>query len=170
MTASSSSPFRPPRRIISGGQTGVDRGALEAALALGIEQGGWCPKDRLSEDGTIPSRYALQELESRDYAVRTRENVLDSDATLILFEGKLQGGTLLTQRLARRLRRPSLAVRLDQPWSPAAVRDWLGRESPGTLNVAGPRESSRPGIERRAFAALMAILEGFWQDEAAAER
>jgi len=103
----------------------------------------------------------MQELDSRDYAVRTRENVRDSDATLILFEGKLQGGTLLTQRLARRLQRPRLAVRLDQPWSPAAVREWLAMESPETLNVAGPRESSRPGIEGRSFAALLAILEGF---------
>ena len=79
-----------PAKIVSGGQTGVDRGALNAAIALGIEHGGWCPAGRVSEDGTIPSRYEMTETDSADYPTRTQQNVIDSDATLILYEQKLK--------------------------------------------------------------------------------
>ena len=104
-----------PKKIISGGQAGVDRAALDAAIALNMPHGGWCPRGRLAEDGRISDRYRLRETDSSDYAVRTERNVLDSDATLVLCRGEPRGGTLLTIRLAQRHGRPHLAVDLDQP-------------------------------------------------------
>src|SRR5210317_1948565 len=80
-------------RIVSGGQTGVDRGALDAALTLGRVCGGWCPEGRLADDGPIPARYPLQELPGGGYRARTRRNVRDSDATLIVTFGAPTGGT-----------------------------------------------------------------------------
>ncbi len=148
-----------PARIVSGGQTGVDRSGLEAAIALGIAHGGWCPKGRLSEDGSIPSRYLLREMDSADYPMRTEQNVIDSDATLILYEGRLKGGTLLTRKLAIEHRKPYLCVRLSESNLVKAER-WLGEVQPETLNVAGPRDSTAPGIERRALEFLLRIFAG----------
>jgi len=146
-----------PQRIVSGGQTGVDRAGLEAAIALGIEHGGWCPLGRLAEDGTIPSRYQLREIGSSDYKVRTAQNVADSDATLILHERPLSGGTRLTQRLALRARRPLGVFRIGEE-NVDAVRRWLAELRPEVLNVAGPRESLDPGIEARATEMLMRVF------------
>ncbi len=137
--------FRPDK-VVSGGQTGVDRAALDTAIALGIPHGGWCPKGRLAEDGAMDPRYQLCETDSAQYAIRTEWNVRDSDATLILCRGKPTGGTRLTQRLARRHHRPCLVVDLLQPVDFEAVRQWLVDAHPAVLNVAGPRESQSPGI------------------------
>jgi len=137
-----------PQRIVSGGQTGVDRAALDVAIHQGIEHGGWCPAGRLAEDGTIPSCYSLRETRSREYPVRTEQNVADSDATLILYEGRLKGGTLLTQRICRRLKRPHFTVAMDRQ-SVDPVRVWLTQQQPETLNIAGPRESTCDGIHAR---------------------
>jgi hypothetical protein len=145
-------------RIVSGGQTGVDRAALDVAIALGIPYGGWCPKGRLAEDGAIPRQYQLTETELPDYAQRTEQNVLDSDATLILCRGQPTGGTELTRRLAERLRRPHLVVDLLQPFDWPVVRDWLAERENGTLNVAGPRESQCPGIHDQAVEFLREML------------
>ncbi len=147
-----------PVTILSGGQTGVDRAALEVAMAIGIGHGGWCPAGRLSEDGSIPSRYELWETDSREYPVRTEQNVIDSDATLILYEGRLKGGTLLTQRICRRLQKPQLSVRIDHA-NVDQVRNWLSTGQPRTLNVAGPRESTCPGIFDRSMDFLLRVLE-----------
>ena len=103
----------------------MDRAALDAAIALDMPHGGWCPRGRLAEDGRISDRYRLRETDSSDYAVRTERNVLDSDATLVLCRGEPRGGTLLTIRLAQRHGRPHLVVDLDQPPSPRSVPDWL---------------------------------------------
>lgn len=146
-----------PQRIISGGQTGVDRAALEVALALGIEHGGWCPRGRLSEDGSIPSRYELVECDSANYRVRTELNVLDGDATLILHRGPLRGGTLLTKRLAVSHGKPCRCF-VVQPSAVEAAGQWLRSELPRVLNVAGPRESLSPGIEQQAAEFLLAVL------------
>ncbi len=146
-----------PARIVSGGQTGVDRAALDVAIALGIEHGGWCPAGRLSEDGSIPSRYQLVEMESTDYPARTEQNVVDSDATLILYEGRLKGGTLLTRRICRRLHKPHLCLRFDDARS-REVGQWLAEIKPDTLNIAGPRESTSPGIFDRSLQFLLAVL------------
>ena len=134
-----------PAKIISGGQTGVDRGALDAAIALEIPHGGWCPQGRRAEDGPISAEYRLAETGSPEYAVRTERNVLESDATLILCRGRPSGGTELTLRLAERHRKPHLVVDLCNA-SPAKVRRWLAQTRPATLNVAGPRESQALGI------------------------
>jgi len=139
-----------PARIVSGGQTGVDRGALDAAIALGIPHGGWCPLGRLAEDGTIPARYLLTETDSPEYHVRTEKNVLESDATLILYRGELKGGTKLTRHLAERHAKPCLALDLDHPIDLDEIRRWLLQAEVATLNVAGPRESQSPGISALA--------------------
>lgn len=146
-----------PDRIVSGGQTGVDRAALDVAIALGIEHGGWCPAGRLSEDGSIPSRYQLQETQSPDYPVRTEQNVIDSDATLILYRQKLKGGTLLTRKICDRAFKPYLLIRLDRD-THQTVRRWLLDQRPRTLNVAGPRESTCQGIYEQSFEFLLAAL------------
>jgi hypothetical protein len=145
-------------RIISGGQTGVDRGALEAARRLGVPHGGWCPRGRLAEDGRIPEQFDLEELDSSDYAARTEKNVLDSDATLILCRGALSGGTLLTYRLADQHERPCKVVDLNEPLDARDVLYWLEDNHVGTLNVAGPRESQNPGIEAQTQKCLEEVL------------
>lgn len=142
-------------RIVSGGQTGVDRAALDAAISLAIGHGGWCPQGRRAEDGTIPSQYQLEETESPEYPVRTERNVLDSDATLIVFRDEITGGTKLTLRLARRHQRPHHTHDLATSADVADVRAWLNHHDVGTLNVAGPRESSSPGINREAYDFLL---------------
>jgi hypothetical protein len=146
-----------PERIISGGQTGVDRGALDAAMALEIPHGGWCPKGRRAEDGVIPLEYQLSETESAEYAVRTERNVLESDATLIICRGSPSGGTALTLWLAQRHAKPHLVVDLDH-LSSAKVRRWLTTSRPATLNVAGPRESTAPEIAADARDLLIQLL------------
>jgi hypothetical protein len=143
-------------RIISGGQTGVDRAALDWALDNGIPCGGWCPLGRRAEDEPIGSRYPLRETGSAEYEERTRMNVVDSDGTLILNTGPLTSGTALTERFAIDHRKPCLVVQLDARASDdaARVRTWLAASSIRTLNVAGPRESKSPGIYRLAYAFL----------------
>ena len=144
---------QPVSKIVSGGQTGVDQGALDAAIWLGIEHGGWCPKGRRSEAGQIPRRFDLSEMETRDYATRTEQNVIDSDGTLILFRQRLSGGTAFTKRMAQKHARPFRAIDLTQNADLAAIRAWFTQFAIQTLNVAGPRESSAHGIsdEARAF-------------------
>jgi hypothetical protein len=145
-------------QIISGGQTGVDRGALDAAIELGLPHGGWCPRGRLAEDGRIPDRYRLRESDSPEYHVRTMQNVMEADATLILCRGRPSGGTELTLRLAKRHGRPHLVVDLDLVPDPAEVRGWLTGHDVQVLNVAGPRESQSPGIGAVAKAFIVGVL------------
>ena len=132
--------------IVSGGQTGADRGALDAALAAGLPCGGWCPRGRRAEDGIIPERYPLRETPTAEYPQRTAWNVRDSDGTVILHRGRVDRGTALTERLARREGRPVLLldVRSARPQELAA---WIGKEKIERLNVAGPRQSRAPGLQ-----------------------
>ena len=146
------------RLVVSGGQTGVDRGALDAAIALGLDHGGWCPKGRLAEDGAIPPRYRMSETTSRDYEVRTESNVASSGGTLILYRRGLSGGTELTYRLALRHDKPHLLVDLEQDSDPRLAREWIGKHKIEVLNVAGPRESTEPGIELAARRFVYAVL------------
>ena len=147
------------REIVSGGQTGADRGALDAAIELGLEHGGWCPRGRRAEDGTIPARYQLRETTEADYAARTERNVLDSDGTLLVTRGAPTGGSALTATLARRHARPFLHVDLAAtPRAAADVRAWLASHRIARLNVAGPRERHAPGIADDVRALLRAAL------------
>ena len=144
--------------VISGGQTGVDRAALDAALELGVPCGGWCPKGRRAEDGRIPDRYPLLEAPTADYPARTAANVRDSDATLILSVGPPTGGTLLTLNLCVKNGKPYLLVDLRTADAGAAAKaaGWL--RSHESVNVAGPRESKSPGVYAAARAFLARVL------------
>jgi hypothetical protein len=132
--------------IVSGGQTGADRGALDAALAAGVPCGGWCPRGRRAEDGTIPDRYPLRETPTAEYPLRTAWNVRDSDGTVILHQGRVDRGTALTERLARRQGRPVLLLDVTSA-RPAELVAWVEKERIARLNVAGPRESRAPGFQ-----------------------
>ena len=145
-------------KIISGGQTGADRDALEAALKARFAYGGLVPKGRLAEDGCVPAKFtAMEETDTEDYRFRTRWNAEHSDATLILtFSEQLEGGTQRTRQYCTNARKP---VFVDNPNTPAtdcaqlAVFKWLAKVCkknggrPLVLNVAGPRESKEPGLE-----------------------
>jgi hypothetical protein len=145
-------------RIVSGGQTGVDRAALDAALERDLPIGGWCPLGRRAEDGRIPEHYPLRECPSADYEQRTEWNVRDSDGTLVLASGPPVGGTALTLRLAGSLGRPCLMLDLGGNPRPREARRWLRAHGIRLLNVAGPRESEAPGVYRRARNFLEALL------------
>ena len=145
-------------RIVSGGQAGVDRAALDVALERGIPCGGWCPAGRAAEDGPIPAYYPLRETPSSDPAERTTWNVRDSEATLLLTTGAASPGTERTAELARRMGKPLYVARLDAGADPGHFREWLRAHSFRTLNVAGPRESESPGIHAAASAYLSAVL------------
>jgi len=145
-------------QVISGGQTGVDRAALDVAEELGIARGGWCPRGRQAEDGCIPARYPLRETPNRDYPERTAWNVRDADATLVLTRGPLRGGSALTFRLAVKAGRPVLVVDLAENDETKSVGEWLQRHGVAVLNVAGPRESENLGIGSQARAFLRGVL------------
>lgn len=148
------------RRIISGGQTGADRAALDFAIDYGYNHGGWAPHGRMAEDGVIAVKYQLVEMEEGGYRQRTRHNVEGSDATLIVNLGELDGGTSATQVFAEKLGKPCLTVQVDSGVSISiaeGVVAWLGQHNVKRLNVAGPRESKRPGIYRLVFDLLAAI-------------
>jgi hypothetical protein len=147
--------------IRSGGQTGVDRAALDAALELGLPCGGWCPAGRWAEDGPIPDRYPLTPTPSADPAQRTEWNVRDSDGTLVLTGEDLSGGTALTVELARQYDKPCLVLRPADRAVTRSIRDWADRERVRVLNVAGPRESELPGIYEKA----RAFLRDAWDEQ-----
>lgn len=146
------------KKIISGGQTGVDRAALDAAIQRNIPHGGWCPMGRRAEDGTIDTRYQLLETTSHDYSQRTEYNVTDADGTLILNMGSLEGGTAFTMRVAQSISKPCLILDLHGPVDTTVAHAWLTGNNIQILNVAGPRESRYPGIYARAKTALELIL------------
>lgn len=148
------------RKLISGGQTGVDRGALDAALDRGFPCGGSCPQGRRAEDGPIPARYPLAELATASYLARTHRNVADADATLILGAGPLTGGTRATEKHARKTGKPCMTVDPGDETALGNVRSWLANNEVRILNVAGPRESSCPGIALEAERLVGALLDG----------
>ena len=147
-------------KIISGGQTGVDRAALDVALELQIPCGGWCPQGRRAEDGPIPEHYPLQETPWDGYPQRTEWNVRDSDGTLIITTKEPDRGTKLTVELAEQKKKPHLVVNPLNEEDLELTRQWLKRHEIETLNVAGPRESSTPGIYEQACKFLRELLQG----------
>jgi Circularly permutated YpsA SLOG family len=137
-------------KIISGGQTGADRAALDVALESGLESGGWVPRGRLAEDGRISNRYPkLVETETPDHAERTRRNVRDADATVIVSHGPLGGGSQLTLEEAQRQQKPVLHLdvrALGATIAAERLRAWFEAGRPRVLNVAGPRASEDADI------------------------
>ena len=123
----------PITKLISGGQTGADRGGLDAAIYCNILHSGWCPKGRKAEDGIIPAQYQLQEMSSADYLKRTEQNVVDSDATLIFTLGMARGGSLRTIEFAHGHEKPYLPINIDNTPRKRAVKeivDWLEPKPP----------------------------------------
>jgi len=145
-------------KIVSGGQSGVDRAALDVAMQLGMPCGGWCPKGRLAEDGEIPARYQLQETPSSKYQVRTDWNIRDSDATMILNLGRLEGGTALTGVLAKSYGSPCIVIDLESPPDTEQLFTWLKENMVSTLNIAGPRASKSPDAYRLATNLLQRFI------------
>jgi hypothetical protein len=147
-------------RVISGGQTGVDRAALDVALEFGIKISGYCPRGRKAEDGIVPDKYPLMETDSEDYETRTEKNVEISDGTLILNVGQLTGGTGVTVGFARKHGKPVFTVQLDRdrPDACEKCRQWLRKNRIRILNVAGPRASKSPGISEQAVEYLRGVF------------
>lgn len=145
-------------KIISGGQTGVDRAALDFGLAHNIEIGGWCPKGRRAEDGSIPSRYPLKETHRSDYPYRTILNVTHADGTLVLHQGRLAGGSALTVKIARNHDIPCQEIDLLAEHAVDVAKRWIQHHPIRVINIAGPRESENLGIHDRA----RAFLEQVW--------
>ena len=135
-------------KIVSGGQTGADRAALEWAIDQGIPHGGWCPRERLAEEGPIPKVFHLEETPSAGYAQRTEWNVRDSDATVIFsLSRSLAGGSLLTEDFARKWKRPCVRIYKRGLTDPVGtLNEFLDENLVRVLNIAGPRESTEPGV------------------------
>jgi len=150
--------------IISGGQTGVDQAALDAAIRLGLPYGGYLPRGRKTENGPLPARYRLVELDSSRYRVRTEKNVLAADGTVLFSLGPLSGGSALTEALAIRHDRPCLHLDLaliDDRQAASALIHWLRKHRIQRLNVAGPRASGAPELYQRVYDLLLTIP---WQE------
>ena len=147
-------------KIISGGQTGVDRAALDAAIELDIEHGGFVPKGRLSEDGSIPLKYNIIELENEDYSARTLKNVQYSDGTLILHKGEITGGTALTEEFCYLEKKAVLTINILDEFTVIRVNldTWLETNTISILNIAGPRESE-VHIYKKAKDLLIRLLK-----------
>jgi len=155
-------------KIVSGGQTGVDQGALAAALDLRTPCGGWCPAGRKSEDGTIPVIYPVEELAGADYVERTLRNVQDSDGTAIIFNGELQGGTRLTETYCEEVSKPRVLVNaaaVSETQAIAALLDFVSDNQIHVLNVAGPRASKWSGGHRYAQTLITAVLARLLQSQ-----
>lgn len=153
------------RKIVSGGQTGVDRAALDAGMSHGLTVGGWCPKGRRAEDGSIPDQYPLKETPSEAYEQRTAWNVRDSDGTLIMTKGTLEGGTALTMTEAKRQGRPVLHVRTTDAVPVPMIQAWGEEHDIRVLNVAGPRASEVDDIYDEARSLLDAFLNALAEGE-----
>jgi len=152
------------RKIVSGGQTGADQGALAACRQRKFPYGGWVPKGRRTEKGRIPERFNhLRQHWSRHYPPRTEKNVVDSDGTVIFTFGKPDGGSLLTVDFAKQHGKPWLAVDLNQPLEKAVDKTvrWIRRRLPdhAVLNVAGSRRSKAPGIHRAVKAVMLNVFD-----------
>jgi Circularly permutated YpsA SLOG family len=170
-------------KIVSGGQTGVDRGTLDAALVAGFACGGWCPANRVAEDGEIPERYPLTPLPpdlaagtsqhsarpnegnarqvAEQYRARTLKNVQDSDGTVILYSGTLSGGTLLTQKFCAREKKPVLALdaqAMTKLRAADAIAQFVEEHGICVLNVSGPRLSGWPQGYSFALRVIGAVI------------
>ena len=152
----------PLAKIVSGGQAGVDRGALDAALEAGFPCGGWAPEGRIAEDGPIHERYPMQELAGGGYEERTLQNVLDSDGTAILYSGTLEGGTRQTMLYCVERGKPFElvdATRAAPREAALKLADFVERNRLSVLNVAGPRASKWRGGHAYVHATVKHLLQ-----------
>ena len=148
-------------KIISGGQTGADRAALDFAISHKIPYSGWLPKGRRTEDGILPKKYILKEMPTGEYSKRTEQNILDSDATLILSHAHLTGGSALTQSLAEKHGKPCIHIdlsKVDMRKACLIVNIWMHRYKIKVLNVAGPRASKDQIIYQATIDLLERVL------------
>ncbi|MFO7620955.1 MAG: putative molybdenum carrier protein, partial [Bacteroidales bacterium] len=153
------------RKIISGGQTGADRAALDVAIEHGIPHGGWIPKGRKTEAGRLSSKYQLKEMPTADYPERTEKNVIDSDGTLIISHGELTGGSEYTCKMAQNHNKPWIHVDASKYSVDAAVeviRAWISGNNIKVLNVAGPRASKDPRIYGTTDTLLTRLIRTFF--------
>ena len=150
------------KKIISGGQSGVDRAALDAAIRLGVPHGGWIPKGRITEDGPLPEIYQLVEMPSESYAERTEKNVIESDGTLIISRGAPTGGTDYTRKMVlkhgKQMLHIDMALHRTHRDAASLVSSWIKLNNIEVLNVAGPRASKDSNIYAEALAILTQIL------------
>lgn len=148
-------------KIISGGQTGADRGGLDAAIKLGIPHGGWCPYGRRSDDGRVPFLYQLRELTTSDYPSRTRANIEESDGTVVFVLGQVTPGSRFTLALCKETEKPHLVLRLNEgaEFLAQRLRYWIARHCIHVLNVAGSREKFSPGIQHNVCNILRIALD-----------
>ena len=147
-------------KIISGGQTGVNRAAFDAAISLGLKHGGFCPKGRVAEDGIIPVEYKMDEMDTKEYSARTMKNVQCSDGTLILHQGEITGGTALTDEFCKIKKKPLLIINILDEFKEIRVNfsRWLETNTISILNIAGPRESEGQ-IYKKAKDLLIRLLK-----------
>jgi hypothetical protein len=160
-------------KVVTGGQTGVDRGALDAALDLNIQCGGWCPEGRLAEDGVIPEQYPLEELVGGDYRDRTRKNVVDSDGSAIIYFGEIEGGTECTLDDCVQLAKPYQLIDGSgmQPGQAAKqIAEFVRERNVQTLNIAGPRASKIEKGHKYAFDTVRMLVELLSQKRPAGKR
>ncbi|MEA2060111.1 MAG: putative molybdenum carrier protein [Thermodesulfobacteriota bacterium] len=149
------------KKIISGGQTGADRAALDTAIKFNLFHGGWVPACRKAEDGRLSDRYHMDEMPTDSYPMRTEQNILDSRGTLIISRGRLTKGSLLTQNLAAKLKKPCCHIdllKMDEFEAAIIVNSFVADYSIDVINIAGPRASSDPDIYRSVKAVLETII------------
>ena len=150
--------------INSGGQTGVDRAALDFALSNGLIAKGWCPRGRMAEDGFINPRYPLCEANSPDPIVRTELNVVDTDATLIIYTDDMDQGTLTTKDFAFEYRKPLFVWRIGVNENMDQFKQWMSNNDVQVLNIAGPRASNAPDIYGETLELLDELLRDYVRD------
>jgi len=161
------------KKIISGGQTGADRAALDVAIKFNIEHGGWIPKGRKTEKGPLPKKYRLLEMNTSDYRERTKQNIVDSHGTVIISRGKLTGGSKLTQSFASAIGRPNCYLDLltaEEFEAAIILKSFIMENNIHTLNVAGPRLSHHPGIHMDVKTVLETMLYLLFLDTGKDER
>ena len=149
-------------KIISGGQAGVDRGALDSAIARRFPCGGWCPAGRLAEDGQIPDHYPVVEVEEGGYKQRTLRNVLDSDGTAILYFGQIEGGTEQTLLFCIKNHKPYKLVDAEEVSAERAallLASFVQQYGIERLNVAGPRQSRAPKAHAYAYTVINLLIQ-----------
>ncbi len=146
------------KKIVSGGQTGVDRAALDGAMEVNFSVGGWCPKGRIAEDGKIDTKYPLIETNSQNYTIRTEKNVIDSDGTLVFINKELEGGTLNTVKYCEKHKKPVKVVDTNKDFDISSILNWIKENNIATLNIAGPRASKQPKIYNKVKPIIKDLL------------